>query len=143
MKFKTKMTASGNNTGIEVPAKVIEGLGGSKRPALKVTVNGYTYRTTVGFMDGKAMLPFSSSHRAASGLKGGDSLDVEVELDAQPRTVELPKDLAAALKKGGAMAAYEAAPPSAKKEFVRQVTEAKAEETRQRRIAKIVEKLTQ
>lgn len=141
MKFKTTMKSSGNNTGIEIPQNVIEALGSSKRPALKVKVNGYTYRTTLGFMDGKSMLSFSSEHRAASGIKGGDVLDVDVELDTAPRTVEVPKDLAAAMKKAGVTAAYEASAPSAKKEFVRQVESAKAEETRQRRIVKIIDTL--
>lgn len=142
MKYKTKMLQGGNNTGIEVSAKVIEALGGGKRAALTVKVNGYSYRTTVATMDGKFMLPFSSAHRGASGIKGGDAIEVEVQLDTAPRTVEVPKDLAAALKKAGVTAAYEASPPSAKKEFVRQVTEAKAVETRERRIAKIVETLS-
>jgi hypothetical protein len=142
MKFKAKLLQGGKTaTGIEIPQKVIEGLGGSKRPALKVTVNGYTYRTTVGFMDGKSMLPFSGDHREASGIRGGDALDVEVEVDTAPRTVELPKELAARLKKAGVMAAYESSPPSAKKEFVRQVESAKAEDTRERRILKIIETL--
>lgn len=141
MKFKTTMKSSGNITGIEIPQKVIEALGSSKRPALKVTVNGYTYRTTVGFSDGKSMLPFSVEHRGFSGIKGGDALDVEVELDTAPRTVEVPKDLAAAMRKAGVTAVYDASAPSAKKEFVRQVESAKAEDTRERRIVKIVDTL--
>jgi hypothetical protein len=141
VKYKTKLWQQGNNTGIEVPAKVVEALGSGKKPAVKVTANGYTYRTTVATMGGKYLMPFSSAHREASGFKGGDALDIEIELDTAPRTVEVPKDLAAALKKAGVTAAYEASPPSGKKEFVRQVTEAKAADTRERRIAKIVETL--
>jgi hypothetical protein len=141
VKYKSVMAQNGNNTGIEVPADVVEGLGGGKRAAVKVKVNGYEYRSTVAVMDGKFMLPFSSAHREASGIQGGDKINVELELDAAPRTVEVPKELAAALKKAGVTAAFEATAPSARKEFVRQVTEAKAEETRLRRIEKIIETL--
>ncbi|MEO6060951.1 MAG: YdeI/OmpD-associated family protein [Thermoflexales bacterium] len=65
-----------------------------------------------------------------------------LELDTEPRAVELPEDLAAALaKKKGARAAFDASAPSKRKEFVRQVVEAKAADTRARRIAKIVAEL--
>lgn len=141
MKYKTSLLQTGNNTGIPVPASVVEKLGGGKRAAVKVTVNGYSYRTTIGSMDGQSMLSFSAEHRKASGLQGGDKLEVTLELDTVPRTVEVPKDLAAAIKKAGVQAAYDKAAPSMKKEYVRQVESAKAAETRQRRIAKIVETL--
>ena len=124
-----------------MPPEVLEALGAGKRPAVKVTIKGYSYRSTVGAMDGQSLIPFSAAHRQASGLKGGDKVEVKLELDTAPRTVEVPKDLAAAIKKAGVQAAFEAAPPSMKKEYVRQVENAKAAETRQRRIAKIVETL--
>lgn len=138
MKYKTTIWQTGNNTGIPVPPDVIEALGGGKRPAVKITINGYKYQSTVGAMDGQSLIPFSAAHREASGLKGGDKVEVTLVLDTAPRTVEVPKDLAAALKKAGLQAAYDASAPSAKKEFVRQVESAKAADTRQRRIDKIV-----
>ncbi|MBX3046364.1 MAG: YdeI/OmpD-associated family protein [Anaerolineales bacterium] len=137
-KYKTTIWQTGNNTGIPVPPEVLEALGAGKRPAVKVTVNDYTYQSTVGSMDGNSLIPFSAAHRDASGLKGGDKVDVTLEVDAAPRTVTVPKDLAAALKKAGLQAAFDASAPSAKKEFVRQVESAKAEDTRLRRIEKIV-----
>lgn len=140
-KYKTTIWQTGNNTGVPVPPEVLEALDAGKRPAVKVTIKGYSYRSTVGAMDGQSLIPFSAAHREASGLKGGDKVEVTLELDTAPRTVELPKDLAAALKKAGVQAAYEASAPSAKKEFVRQVESAKAADTRQRRIDKIVETL--
>lgn len=141
MKYKTTIWQTGNNTGIPVPPEVLDALGAGKRPAVKVTIKGYSYRSTVGAMDGQSLIPFSAAHRQASGLKGGDKVEVKLELDTAPRTVEMPKDLAAAIKKAGVQAAFEAAAPSMKKEYVRQVESAKAAETRQRRIAKIVETL--
>jgi uncharacterized protein YdeI (YjbR/CyaY-like superfamily) len=65
-----------------------------------------------------------------------------LELDVEPRTVEIPKDLKAALTKAKLLNAFEKTAPSMKKEYVRQVEEAKAQETRERRINKIVEKLS-
>lgn len=140
--YNTTLKMSGNNTGIEVPPEVIAKLGSSKKPAVVVTVAGYTYRNTVAVMGGKFMISFSKAHREASGLKGGESIEVTLELDEQPRTVTLPDDLAAALaKKAGARAAFDASSPSKRKEFVRQVEDAKTQETRDRRIAGIVDKL--
>jgi Bacteriocin-protection, YdeI or OmpD-Associated/Domain of unknown function (DUF1905) len=140
--FGTTIKGEGNNAGIEVPPDVIAALGTSKKPPVIVTVAGYTYRNTVAVMGGHYMISLSKAHREASGIKAGDAVEVTLELDTAPRTVEIPEDLAAALaEKPGAAAAFDALAPSKKKEFVRQVVEAKAEETRARRIAKIVGEL--
>jgi uncharacterized protein YdeI (YjbR/CyaY-like superfamily) len=121
---------------------VIEKLGSNKRPLVRVTIKKYTYRSAVAVMDGKFMIGVSAENRQAAGVQGGDEVDVTIELDLEPRTVELPKDFKAALIAAGALAAFENAAPSMRKEYVRQVEEAKAPETRERRIAKIVEKLS-
>ena len=142
--FKTKLSGKIDTpTGIEVPSESIAALGSSKKPAVKVNVNGYAYRSTVAVMGGKFMIPFSAAHRDATGIKAGDKIDVILELDTEPRTVELPEDLAAALAKvKGARAAFDASAPSKRKEFVRQIVEAKTQETHERRIAKIVADLS-
>jgi hypothetical protein len=146
MKTSFKTTLAGNPegpTGIEVPPASIAALGTSKKPAVNVTVNGYVYQSTVAVMGGKFMIPFSSAHRTASGIKAGDKIAVTLELDTAPRTVEIPPDLLAALsKKASLKAAFDALAPSKRKEYVRQVVEAKAQETRERRIAKIVADLS-
>jgi hypothetical protein len=140
--FTTVIKTDGNNAGIEVPQEIIAALGTSKKPPVVVTVSGYTYRNTVAVMDGKFMISLSKAHRDASGIKGGDKVEVTLELDEEPRTVEVPADLMAALSaKAGAVEAFEKLAFSKRKEFVRQVVEAKAQETRDRRIAGIVEKL--
>jgi hypothetical protein len=141
MRWETTLLKMGNNTGIEVPAEVIEELGGGKRPAVDVVVNGFAYKSTVGVMGGKSLIPFSSDKRAATGLAGGEAITVEVTLDAAPRTVELPDDLVEALAAAGARAAFDALAPSARKAHVANVEGAKAEETRRRRIVAIVDKL--
>jgi hypothetical protein len=137
----TLLKADGlNATGIEVPADVITALGSTKKPPVIVRLaGGYSYRSTVAVMGGVFMLPFSQEHRAAAGIKPGDALEVTLELDSEPRTVEVPDDLTVALSgKPGAKAAFDEQAFSKRKEFVRQVEEAKTAETRERRIAKIV-----
>lgn len=138
MRFETTLSQTGNNTGIEVPADVVEQLGGGKRPAVLVDVNGYSYQSTIGVMGGRFLIPFSSDKRAATGLAGGDAITVELTLDTAPRTVEVPDDLAAALAAAGARAAFDALSPSARKAHVTKVTSAKAAETRTRRVEAVV-----
>ena len=132
-----------NATGLRVPAEAVAALGTQKRPKVTVSLNGYTYRSTVAAYGDVFMLPLSAAHREAAGVKAGDSVEVTIELDLAPRTVEIPADLAAALsEKPGATAAFDALSYTIRKEYVRQVEEAKAQETRDRRIAGIVGKLT-
>lgn len=140
--FHTTILQTGKNTaGIQVPEEVIAELGGGKQPLVRVRINTYTYRSAVAVMGGTYMISFSPEHRKASGVQGGDETDVTLELDLEPRTVEIPQDLNDALIKANALGAFEKSAPSMKKEYVRQVEEAKTQETRERRIAKIVEKL--
>lgn len=132
-----------NATGIEVPPAIIESLQAGKKPPVKVTLKGYSYRTTVAVMGGAFMMPLSAEHRNAAGVQGGETLDVTIELDTEPRTVEIPADLQAALEaQPGGLAAFHMAAPSMRKEYVRQVESAKAADTRARRVASIVSKLT-
>lgn len=131
-----------NATGISVPGDVIAVLGSHKRPPVVVTLNGYTYRSTVAAYGDVFMLPLAAEHRSAAGVKAGDQVDVTLELDTEPRTVEPPDDLTAALSaKPGAQAAFDALSYSKRKEFVRQVNDAKTQATREKRIAGIVEKM--
>ena len=130
-----------NATGIVVPQEAVEALGKSKKPPVVVTINDFSYRSTVAVMGGQFLIPLSQERRAAAGVEAGETIAVTLELDTEPRTVEVPEDLAAALNGAGKMAAFEKVAPSMKKEHVRQVEEAKTQETRERRIARIVEKL--
>ena len=141
--FHTTLKKSGGSTtGIEVPPEIIETLGAGKKPPVKITMNGKTYQSTVAVMGGVFMVGVSAENRALTGVTGGEEVDVTIELDSQPRTYELPEDLAAALAgKSGATEAFHASAPSKRKEFVRQVNDAKTPETRERRIAKIVAEL--
>jgi hypothetical protein len=129
-------------TGLQVPAEVIAALGKGKKPPVKVSLNGYTYQTTVAVMGGVFMLSLSAENREAAGVKAGDEVEVTLELDTE-RTVTVPDDLATALAQvQGATAAFDALSYSTRKEHVRQVESAKAQETRQRRIESIVGKIS-
>ena len=141
--FHTKILSTGSNTaGIKIPPEIVESLGSGKKPAVKVTINGKTYQSTVAVMGGDYMVGVSAENRQLTGTKAGDEVDVTLELDTEPRVYEVPEDLAAALAaKAGATEAFHASAPSKRKEFVRQVNEAKTQETRERRIAGIVSKL--
>ena len=142
MKFKTKIVQSGNNTGINVPEKVIESFNSGKKPPVIITLNNYTYRSTVAVMGGKYMVSLSSENRKNAGVSGGDELEVNIDLDTEPRTVELPPDFEKALNKNvAAKKIFESLSNSKKKYLVLPVLDAKTEETRIRRIDKAVELL--
>lgn len=143
MKFRTTILASGGTTtGIHVPDEVVAALGTSRKPAVSVTLNGYTYRSTVAVMGGKFMVGVSADVRAKSGVKGGDTLDVEIELDTAPRVLEIPADFAAALAtEPAAKAAFEALSYSNKRRHTMPIEDAKSPETRARRIEKSLENL--
>lgn len=146
MKFKAKLELGGKTaTGLEVPAKVIEALGAGKRPAVSVTLNGrHTYRTTVGSMDGRFMLPVSAEVRAAAGVQAGETVEVALALDTAPRVVVVPADFQAALAKdAAARRAFEALSYSNQRRHVLSIEGAKTDETRQRRIVKALAELKQ
>lgn len=140
--FRTVLVRSGaRNVGIDVPEEVVLGLGAGRRPPVVVTLNGYTYRSTVAPMGGRFLVPVSAAVRAEAGVAGDEEHDVTLVLDDQPRTVEVPDDLAAALEGAGVRAAFDALAPSHRKEHVRSVVEAKQQATRERRVAKVVDAL--
>ncbi|MDQ4035509.1 MAG: YdeI/OmpD-associated family protein [Chloroflexota bacterium] len=143
MRFHTTILQSGKTaTGIVVPEEVVEALGSGRRPPVRVTINGYTYRNTIAVMGGEYMVGVSAEHRAGAQVAGGDEVDVEIELDSAPREVTVPDDLAAALDaEPAARATFDGLSYSNRSWHVLQVTGAKTDETRQRRIAKSVETL--
>ncbi|MFT2711469.1 DUF1905 domain-containing protein [Clavibacter sp. Sh2126] len=136
--FRTRvLQARVNATGLPVPPEALEELGAGKRPAVVVTVAGYSYRTTVGTMGGQHLLPLSAAHRAASGIAADDEVEVTIELDAVPREAVLPEEVAAALAAEPALAeAFAALSSSRQRALVDPIGEAKTEETRARRVQK-------
>ncbi len=142
MRFRAKILTSGKTaTGIEVPAKIVEALG-SKRPKVRATINGYTYKSSVASMSGTYMLGVSADVREHAGVAGGDMVDVDLELDTEVRVVAVPSDLAKALK-GDAKAKrfFEGLSFSQQRWFVDGIEGAKKPETRQRRVEAAVARL--
>jgi hypothetical protein len=142
VKFRAKILQAGKTaTGIEVPKKVVDALG-SKRPKVRATINGYTYRSSVAPMSGTFMLGVSAEVREKAGVAGGDTVDVEIELDTAAREVTVPPDFAAALKKDAAAKRfYDGLSYSQQRWFVDGIESAKKPETRQRRVESFVERL--
>src|SRR5438132_6280445 len=98
--IRTRVLRAGKTaTGVEVPAKVVDALGSTKRPLVKVTINGYTYRSAIAPMGGTYMLGISDDVRKSAHVAAGDTVDVNVELDTEKREVEVPPELARALVK--------------------------------------------
>jgi hypothetical protein len=141
VRFRTTIQQIGKTaTGIQVPEQVIEALGSGKRPAVTVTINGYTYRSTVAVMGGEYMIGVSAEHRAGAGVAGGDEVEVDIDLDTAPREVSIPADFAAALEaEPAARRTFDGLSYSNQSWHVLQVEGAKTDETRQRRIAKSVD----
>lgn len=140
MKFQATILQGGKTaTGIQVPEAVVTALGASRKPAVKVTLNGYTYRSTIAVMGGRYMLPVSADVRAKAGVGGGDTLEVEIALDTEPRVLSVPADFAAALdEEPAARAFFDGLSYSNRQRHVLQVEGAKAADTRARRIEKSV-----
>ena len=140
MKFRTTLLQGDKTaTGIHVPDEVVESFGAGKRPPVTVTINGFTYRNTIAVMDGVYMVGVSAENRAGAGVAGGDEIEVDISLDTAPRVVAVPDDFAAALDaEPAARATFDKLSNSNKGWHVLQVTGAKTDETRQRRITKSV-----
>lgn len=117
-------------------------MGSTKKPAVHVTINGHTYRSTVATMGGRFMLAVSADNREKAGVAAGDAVDVILELDTEPRQIVVPEDLARAMK-GDAAAKkfFEGLSFSKQRGFVDPIEQAKAPETRARRIEKAMQNL--
>ena len=135
MKFRTHVEPPEPMRGLEVPPAVVEALGGGKRPAVTITINGHSWKSRVAVMRGRNLLGLSNANRRAAGVSVGDEVEVEVELDTEPRVVVEPEDFARALDADpAARAAYDRLSHGRKREHVLKIDGAKKAETRTRRI---------
>lgn len=143
VRFTTALLQTGKTTtGIPVPAQAIAQLDAGARPAVAVSVNGYGFRTTVGVMAGKSLLPFSAQHRKDSGLNANDRIDVELTPDHESRALPIPDDLSVALQVNAHVAAaFAKLAPSRQRADISNVNDARSADTRARRIASIVARL--
>jgi hypothetical protein len=109
---------------------------GKIRAPVKVTLNGYTYRSTIASMGGVTGIPLRRSNREAAGLVGGERIAVTIELDVEPREVELPHDLAQALHSDKQrMKKWQSLSYTNRRERVEAIENAKKLVTRDRRLA--------
>ena len=138
-KYITTILGFGNHAAIEIPEDELKKIGGNKRAPLKITVNGYTYQSTATVMDGKCLVVFPKKDRENAGVDSGDKLEVQLELDSGYRQVEVPKELEIALQQSGIKEKFDELTYSKRKEYARQVADAKAQDTKLRRIEKIIQ----
>lgn len=142
MKFRTYVEPPERMKGLEVPPEVVEALGGGKRPPVTITVNGHSWKSRVAIMRGRYLLGLSNANRQAIGAETGDEVEVDLELDTEPRVVVEPDDFARALDADpAARTAYDSLPYGRKRVHVLAIDSAKKPETRQRRIEKALAEL--
>jgi hypothetical protein len=143
MRFRTTIELGGKTaTGMRVPEEIVARLDSGKRPPVRVTIGGYTYRSTVAAYTGDYFLPVSAEVRERARVAAGDEVDVDIELDTEPRDVEVPPDFAAALDSDlAAQRFFDTLSYSNKRRIVIGINDAKTAETRQRRIDKAVDML--
>ena len=100
LKFSTVLLTAGKTaTGIKIPDEIIGKLNGGKKPLVKVTINNFTYRSVVAVMGGAYMVGVNAENREAAKVKGGDKIDVTIELDTEERTVEVTAGFQQALNR--------------------------------------------
>jgi hypothetical protein len=140
MRFQTTLLAAGKTaTGIEIPAEIVEALGAGKRPPVRVTIKGHTYRSTVARRGERYLVGVSAENREHAGVVAGDEIDVEIELDSEPREVPLPADFSEALDgDANAKRFFDELTPTQRGYVVSDIESAKKAETRQRRIENAV-----
>lgn len=141
IQFRTQLQARGPAAAVVLADDQVSAVGeGAKRFPVVATVNGYTWRTSVARMGGESLLGLNREVREAAGVVAGDTVDVTIQLDAQPREVDVPDDLAAALSADPkAKEAFDAMAFTHRKEYARWVAEAKRDETRRRRVTQALE----
>ena len=140
MKFRATLELTGKtSTGVRVPEEVVESLGKGKKPPVVAVVNGHSWRSTVAVMGGEYMLGVSAENREAAGVIAGEEIEVDLQLDTQPREIEVPPDLVQALDGNPQAKAYfDKLSYSNKRRHILAIEGAKAADTRQRRVDKAV-----
>lgn len=139
--FETIIKAFGNNTGIIVPEEKLLELDAGKKPPVKVSIGTYEYQSTVASMNGMFLIPLAKEHRERLGLKGDDRISITLTLEEKGRAIEIPSVLKEALIKQKSLESFESLSYSVRKEYVRQILDAKKEETLVKRLDKILKSL--
>jgi len=140
MKVRTVIQGTGKTAaGIHLPADVVEALGQGRRPPVRATINGYTWRSTIAVMGGEYWLGVSNDVRAQAGVEAGQEVDLELEVDTEKREVVVPADFAAALDGDpGARAFFDGLSYSNRRVFTLSVEGTNNPETKARRVEKAI-----
>jgi hypothetical protein len=139
MRFRAEVEPPEPMRGLEVPEELVEALGGGKRPRVTITINGHSWRSRVAIMRGRNLIGLSNANRKAAGIVTGDRVEVELELDLEPRVVVEPADFATALDAEPlARSAFDRLTDSQKSQHLRLIENAKKPDTRARRIEKML-----
>jgi uncharacterized protein YdeI (YjbR/CyaY-like superfamily) len=141
--FRTKILTAGKTaTGIQIPDEVIAALATGRKPAVKITINGFTYRSTVAVMNGRFMVGINAENREKAKVAGGDVVDVRIELDTEIREIAVPKDFQEILVRSPRVkAAFDGLSYTKRRVIVEGIVGAKTVETRERRIEKAIREL--
>lgn len=140
MKIRVLIQGAGKTAaGMEIPDEVVTALGAGRKPPVRVTIGSHTYRSSIASMGGVFMLGISNENRARAGVAAGDVVDVDIELDTEPREVVVPPDFRAAINaESEAARFFDGLSYSNRLRHVLAVDDAKTPETRRRRIEKSV-----
>ncbi len=141
LRVRTVLEPAGPATAIELTDAQVENLGGGKRAAVRVTIGDRTARLRLAVMGGRNLIGLSKAARAELGVEIGDSVEAVIDIDDAERTVDVPADLADALAAQSLRAAFDALTHSRRKELARGVAEAKRAQTRESRIAAVIDQL--
>jgi hypothetical protein len=138
-RFTAELQLEGKTaTFIEVPLDVPAVFGG-KRVPVRGTINGYPFRSTIAVYGDRFYLPVNTALREGAGASAGDTVAVELERDDAPRKVQVPSDLAAALKQApDARKRFNELSYTHQREYVSWITEAKRDSTRLSRVEKTI-----
>ena len=136
--YETLVLGEGNHASLLIPEWVLEKLQTNKRAPLRVTINGHTYQSTAVGVAGECRVVFPSAERLAAKANAGETVQVTLELDSGYRSVDMHPELDVALTSADLADVFANLSYSKRKEYARQVNEAKAEDTRKRRIEKII-----
>ena len=139
LQLTATLQARGPAAAVVLTDDQVAALGGTKTPPVRFTIGDVTERGRIGRMGGENLLGFNKSVRARFAVAAGDTVDIVIELDTDPPTVDIPPALAAALDADPAVrSAFDKLAPSRRKEHARSVADAKRDDTRDRRITAII-----
>lgn len=141
--LRTKVLTAGKTaTGIQIPDEMIDKLGAGRKPAVRITINGFTYRSTVAVMNGRFMVGINAENREKAKVAGGDTIDVGIALDTEVREVAVPADFREVLERDPDLKeTFNGLSYTKRRVIAEAIAGAKTTDTRERRIEKAVRDL--